>query len=30
MGLFYNFMLKVGDMLFIINRLPIGELFQVG
>ncbi len=30
MGLLYEFMLKVGDMLLITNRLSTYQLFQVG
>ncbi len=30
MGLLYEFMLKVGDMLLIINRLSTYQLLQVG
>jgi hypothetical protein len=30
MGLLYEFMLKVGDMLLITNMLLTNQLFQVG
>ncbi len=30
MGLFYEFMLKVGDMLLIASKLSVNQFFQIG